>query len=79
MVRTGLLRPSYSLMEGQIIETRFQKVFEKLSDLRYLVIVADTGALRRAAISFLHKSLSRCPHLDSCSRFCDERSSKTDA
>ena len=58
MVRTGLLRPSYSLMEGQIIETRFQKVFEKLSDLRYLVIVADTGALRRAAISFLHKSLS---------------------
>ena len=58
MVRTGLLRPEYWLMEGLTIEKGFHKVMRRLSDHRYLVIVADTGALRLAAISFLHKTLS---------------------
>ena len=62
MTRTGLLRPEFWLMEEQIIEMRFLKVMRKLSkDRGYLILVADTSALRRAAISFLHKTLSEVP------------------
>ena len=58
LVRTGLLRPKFCLMEGQTTETDFHKVMRKLSRYGYLVVVADTSALRRAAISILHKTLT---------------------
>ena len=62
MVRTGLLRPEFWLMEEQITEMRFLEVMRKLSkDRGYLILVTDTSALRRAAISFLHKTLSEVP------------------
>ena len=57
MVRTGLLRPQFCLMEGQAIEMEFSKIMEKLSRHGYLILVVDTSALRRAATSFLHKTL----------------------
>jgi hypothetical protein len=58
LVRTGLLRPSVCLMEEQIVEMRFLEVLNRLSKDGYLILIADTSALRRAAISFLHKTLS---------------------
>ena len=58
MVRTGLLRPKFCLIGEQIIEMGFREVMTKLSEYGYLIFVADTGALRRGAISFLHKTLS---------------------
>ena len=58
MVRTGLLRPQFCLMEEQAIEMAFLKVMAKLSRHSYLILVADTSALRRVATSFLHKTLS---------------------
>ena len=58
MVRTGLLRPQFCLMEEQDVEMAFPKVMAKLSSHGYLILVADTSALRRATISFLHKTLS---------------------
>ena len=58
MVRTGLLRPEFCLMEEQTIEMGFREVMTRLSKQGYLILVADTSALRRAAISFLHKTLS---------------------
>ena len=58
MVRTGLLRPEFCLMEEQTIEMGFQEVMTKLSEYGYLIIVVDTSALRRAVASFLHKTLS---------------------
>ena len=62
MTRTGLLRPEFWLMEEQITEMRFLEVMKKLSkDRGYLILVTDTSALRRAAISFLHKTLSEVP------------------
>ena len=61
MVRTGLLRPNFCLMEEQTIEMGFLEVIKKLSGHGYLILVADTSALRRAAISFLHKTLSDVP------------------
>lgn len=57
LVRTGLLRSNYCLIEGQIIETNYHKVMKTLSGHINLLIVTDTGALRRAAVSFLHKTL----------------------
>ena len=57
MLRTGLLRPEFCLME-QPIEFGFREVMARLSETGYLILVADTSALRRAAISFLHKTLS---------------------
>ena len=57
MVRTGLLRPMFCLMEEQVIEMGFQKVMKKLSEHGYLIFVVDTSALRRAATSFLHQTL----------------------
>ncbi len=58
MVRTGLLRPEFCLMKDQGVEMEFRKVMKKLSEHGYLILVADTSALRRAVISFLHKTLS---------------------
>ena len=58
MVRTGLLRPEFCLMEDQGVEMRFREVMKKLSEHGYLILVADTSALRQAMISFLHKTLS---------------------
>jgi len=57
MVRTGLMRPNCWLIEGQEIETDYHSVLRRLSTHINLVIVADTGALRRAAISLLHTTL----------------------
>ena len=61
MVRTGLLRPEFWLMEEQIIKMEFLEVMRKLSKHVYLTFVVDTSALRRATISFLHKTLSEVP------------------
>ncbi len=58
MVRTGLLRPQFCLMEERSIEREFSKIMKKLSRHGYLILVVDTSALRRAATSFLHKTLS---------------------
>ena len=57
LVRTGLLRPEFRLMEEQIVKTEFREVMNKLSEGGYLILVADTGSLRRGAISFLHITL----------------------
>ena len=61
MVRIGLLRPVFCLMEEQTIEMRFQEVMKKLSEHGYLILVVDTSALRRGVTSFLHKTLSNVP------------------
>ena len=61
LVRTGLLRPDLCLMEEQTVERGFVKVMRELSKNSYLVLVVDTGALRRATISFLHMALSDVP------------------
>ena len=58
LVRTGLLRPTFCLMEEQTVEMRFLEVMSRLSEYGYLILIADTSALRRAAVSFLHKTLS---------------------
>lgn len=57
-IRTGLLRPTFCLLEDQAAEMRFLEVIKRLSEHGYLILIADTSALRRAAISFLHKTLS---------------------
>ena len=61
MLRIGLLRPQFCLMEKQIIELRFLEVMRQLSTHGHLTLIVDTGALRRAIISFLHKTLSKVP------------------
>jgi hypothetical protein len=48
-------------MEEQIIKMGFLEVMRKLSKHVYLTFVVDTSALRRATISFLHKTLSEVP------------------
>ena len=58
IVRTGLLHPNFCLMEEQTVEMEFREVMLKLAEHGYLILVVDTGALRRGAISFLHKTLS---------------------
>lgn len=58
MVRTGLLRPELCLMENQTVRRGFGEVMRKLSEHGYLVVVVDTSALRRAAASLLHKTLT---------------------
>lgn len=58
MVRTGLLRPEFCLMEEQTIEMAFHEVMSKLSEHGYLILVVDTSALRRAVTSFLHNTLA---------------------
>ena len=58
MVRTGLLRFEFCMMENQTIEMAFQRVMRRLSEHGYLILVVDTSALRRAATSFLHKTLA---------------------
>ena len=59
ILRTGILRPEFCLMEEQNVEMRFREVMARLSKHGYLMLVADTSALRRAVISFLHKTLSK--------------------
>ena len=61
MVRTGLLRPDFCLMEEQIAERRFLEIMKQLSKPGHLTFVVDTGALRRAVPSFLNKTLSNIP------------------
>ena len=61
MLRTGLLRPEFCLMEEQTIEMGFLEVMQRLSKNGHLTFVVDTGALRRAVTSFLHKTLSNVP------------------
>ena len=58
LVRTGLLRPTFCLMEERIVEMKFLEILDRLSKIGYLILIADTSALRRAVISFLHKTLS---------------------
>ena len=58
LVRTGLLRPEFCLMEDQAVEMKFLKVMNQLSEHGYLILITDTSALRRGAVSFLHKTLS---------------------
>lgn len=57
LVRTGILRPEFCLMEEQTVEMQFREVMKRLSRFGYLTLVADTSALRRGVISFLHKTL----------------------
>ena len=57
LVRTGILRPEFCLMEDQTVKMEFRKVIKKLSNHGYLTLVTDTSALRRGVVSFLHKTL----------------------
>jgi len=57
VMRTGLLRPVLRLMQNHTIQTDFREVLNELSKHRYLILVVDTGAMRRGAVSFLHKTL----------------------
>lgn len=57
LIRVGLLRPVLRLMQDYAILTDFQEVLNELSKHRYLILVVDTGALQRGAVSFLHKTL----------------------
>ncbi len=59
ILRTGLLRPEFCLMERQNIKMGFRDVMERLSEQIHLILVVDTSALRRAVPSFLHKTLSK--------------------
>ena len=61
IVRTGLLRPEFCLMKEQTVEMRFLDVMEQLSKSKdgCLIFVTDTSAMRRGAISFLHKTLPK--------------------
>lgn len=58
LVRTGILYPKFCLMEEQTIEMGSREVMKRLSRPGYLMLVADTSALRRGVVSFLHKALS---------------------
>jgi hypothetical protein len=58
LVRTGLMRPELRLMKDHAVQRDFRKVLENLSSDGYLILVVDTGALRKGAISFLQKTLS---------------------
>ena len=58
LVRSGLLRPNFRLMEGQTYQADFPEIMSSLSRRGYLIIVVDTSALRRASVSFLHSTLS---------------------
>lgn len=58
IVRTGLLRPEFCLMEEQTIEMNYLKVMRNISKYGYLTLVVDTSALRRSIISYLYKTLS---------------------
>lgn len=57
IIRTGLLRPKFCLMEEQNIEMNYLKVMRGISKYGYLTLVVDTSALRRSVISFLYKTL----------------------
>ena len=57
MVRTGLARPEICLLQQDAINTQFSEVMATLATRGYLVLVVDTGALRRGAVSFLQKAL----------------------
>ena len=57
MVRTGVLRPEFCLMEEQTTEMAYQEVMRRLSKHGYLILVVDTSALRQAVTSFLHRTL----------------------
>lgn len=57
LVRTGILRPVLRLMQDHTIQIDFREVLSELSKDRYLILVVDTGALRRGTVSFLHKTL----------------------
>ena len=59
ILRTGLLRPEFCLMEGRIFKMGYREVMKRLSEYGYLILVVDTSALRRAVTSFLHKTLSK--------------------
>ena len=61
LLRTGLLRPQFCLMEEQTTEMRFLEIMKRLSKHGHLIFVVDTSALRRAVTSFLHKTLSTIP------------------
>ena len=58
LLRTGLLRPEFCLMDEQVIEMGFLEVMRRLSKHGHLTFVVDTSALRRAATSFLNRTLS---------------------
>jgi hypothetical protein len=59
MVRTGLLRPVFRLMQDRDIQIDFREILNNLRKNPYLVLVVDTGAIRRGAVSFLQKTLSQ--------------------
>ena len=61
VLRAGLLRPQFCLMEKHIIEMGFLEVMRQLSKPGHLTFVVDTSALRRAIPSFLHKTLWSIP------------------
>jgi hypothetical protein len=57
LVRTGLLRPELRLMQGDAVPRDFLETLTILSNQGYLILVVDTGALRRGAVSFLQRTL----------------------
>ncbi len=63
MIRTGLLRPEFCMMEDRIFKMEFREVMKRLSEHHYLILVVDTSALRRGVTSFLHNTLSKFSHI----------------
>jgi len=57
LMRTGLLRPELWLMQDHSVQTGFLEVLRSLSENPYLLLVVDTGALRRGIVSFLYRTL----------------------
>ena len=70
LLRTGLLRPQFCLMEEHTTEMRFLEVMKRLSKHGHLIFVVDTSALRRAVTSFFTQNPVQRAYLDSCSRVC---------
>ena len=77
MVRTGLLRPIFCLMEEQAIEMGFREVMKKLSEHGYLILVADTSAFATRSDLFLTQNPIQCANLDRRSSFCHDRGAET--
>lgn len=57
LVRSGLLPPKLQLLPGHHHSLSFQEVLSEIARLSFLILVVDTGAIRRGAISFLHQTL----------------------
>ena len=57
LLRSGLVRPKLRLLKNGGIQDSFREIIVELSKHQYLILIVDTGAIRRGCVSFLHKIL----------------------